>query len=39
MPERIVYADKMLYGARLGILATDNLLPSMPGCSRQSHQG
>ena len=36
MAERFAYAGKMLYGARLGILATDNLIPSMPGCARHA---
>jgi hypothetical protein len=34
--DRIAYGGKMLYGARLGILATDNLIPSMPGCARHA---
>lgn len=36
MSERFAYGGKMLYGARLGILATDNLIPSMPGCARHA---
>src|SRR3990167_7814122 len=34
--ERIAYGGKMLYGASLGILATDSRIPSMPGCTRHA---
>jgi hypothetical protein len=36
MAERIAHGGKMLYGASLGILATDSKIPSMPGCARHA---
>jgi hypothetical protein len=36
MTDRIAHGGKTLYGARLGILTLDTVIPSMPGCGRNA---